>query len=60
MKLWFDEDLSHTLVQVAGEFGLQATCNRDRALLGRKDPQLAATVTAEDFVFVTDNRADLG
>ncbi len=22
MKLWFDEDLSHTLVQVAGEFGL--------------------------------------
>lgn len=50
MRLWFDEDLSHSLVQVACEFGLQAACNRDRGLLGHKDPQLAPTVTAEDFV----------
>ena len=30
----------------------------DRGLLGRNDPPLATAVTAEDFVFVTDNRTD--
>lgn len=58
MKLWFDEDLSHTLVQVAAEFDLHATCNRDRGMLGSKDPLLAATAIGEEYVFVTDNRVD--
>lgn len=52
MKLWFDEDLSHTLVQVAEEFGIHATCNRDRGMLGSKDPLLAATAVGEEYVFV--------
>ena len=58
MKLWFDEDLSVTLPQIAQEFGFQATCNRDRNFLGRKDPKITPTVTSEDCVFVTDNRTD--
>lgn len=58
MKLWFDEDLSVTLPKIAQEFGFEATCNRDRDFLGRKDPEIARTVTDESYVFVTDNRAD--
>lgn len=58
MRLWFDEDLTHTLVQVAEELGLVATCNRDRGMLGCTDHALAAAVTKEDFVLVTDNRKD--
>lgn len=58
MKLWFDEDLSPTLVQVANKLGFGATCNRDRAVLGAKDPQLRALVQRESYVFVTDNASD--
>jgi predicted nuclease of predicted toxin-antitoxin system len=42
VKLWFDEDLSPTLVRVANEHGVEATCNRDRGALGHKDAQLRA------------------
>jgi predicted nuclease of predicted toxin-antitoxin system len=58
VRLWFDEDLSPTLVQVAHELGLEATCNRDRGALGAKDPQLRRLVQEQGFVFVTDNAAD--
>jgi predicted nuclease of predicted toxin-antitoxin system len=58
VRLWFDEDLSPTLVQVAQERGFEATCNRDRAVLGINDPQLRQTAQREDFVLVTDNASD--
>jgi hypothetical protein len=40
VKLWFDEDLSPTLVQVANGLGFEATCNLDRGMLGASDPEL--------------------
>ena len=58
MKLWFDEDLSPTLVQVAQESGFEATCNRDRGVLGISDPQLRAIVQGDQYVFVTNNGSD--
>lgn len=58
MKLWFDEDLSPTLVQVAHEHGLAATCNRDRGVLGHKDAQLRPLVQSQGYVLVTDNASD--
>jgi hypothetical protein len=58
VKLWFDEDLSPTLVQVANAGGFEATCNRDRGLLGASDAQLRVVVQREGFVLVTDNAAD--
>jgi predicted nuclease of predicted toxin-antitoxin system len=58
VRLWFDEDLSPTLVQVAEEHGFEATCNRDRGMLGSKDHELRRVVQAESFVLVTDNAAD--
>ena len=58
MRFWFDEDLSPTLVQVAQEHGFEATCNRDRRMLGAKDHELRRVVQAEDFVLATDNATD--
>ena len=58
MKLWFDEDLSPTLVQVANEHGFEATCNRDRGKLGITDAELRTLAQAEGFVLVTDNASD--
>lgn len=58
MKLWFDEDLSPTLVKVANDLGFEATCNRDRGLLGTKDADLRRIAQAEGYVFATDNASD--
>lgn len=58
MKLWFDESLSPTLVQLANERGLEATCCRDRGVLGLKDGQLRRLVRRDGYVLVTDNAAD--
>jgi predicted nuclease of predicted toxin-antitoxin system len=58
VKLWFDEDLSPTLVKTANERGLAATCNRDRGVLGHKDRQLRQLVQGEGYVLVTDNASD--
>ena len=58
MRLWFDEDLSPTLVKLARELGFDATCNRDRGMLGSTDRELRRAVQAEGFVLVTDNLAD--
>lgn len=58
MKLWFDEDLSPRLVQVANQHGLEATCNRDRGVLGITDLGLCELAQRGDFVLVTDNGTD--
>jgi predicted nuclease of predicted toxin-antitoxin system len=58
VRLWVDEDLSPTLVQVARQYGLEATCNRDRGALGYKDAQLRSLVQTEGYVLVTDNASD--
>jgi predicted nuclease of predicted toxin-antitoxin system len=42
MKLWFDDDLSPTLVALANSLGFQATCNRDRRLLNATDREVLA------------------
>jgi predicted nuclease of predicted toxin-antitoxin system len=59
VRLWFDEDLSPTLVQVAHEHGLEATCNRDRGVLGHTDVLLRQLVQSQGYVLVTDNASDL-
>lgn len=58
MKLWFDEDLSPTLVQIANALGFEATCNRDRGALGISDSELRARVELDGYVLVTDNASD--
>ena len=58
MKLWFDEDLSPTLVALANSLGLLATCNRDRGLLNATDRELRAVAQREGWVIVTDNGRD--
>lgn len=58
MKLWIDEDLSPSLVDVAHRHGLDATCNRDRALLGRSDAEVLRHCIDEDRTLVTNNLGD--
>jgi predicted nuclease of predicted toxin-antitoxin system len=58
MKLWIDEDLSPSLVDVAHRHGLDATCNRDRALLGRSDTEVLRHCIDEDRTLVTNNLGD--
>jgi predicted nuclease of predicted toxin-antitoxin system len=58
MKLWVDEDLSPSLVDVAHRHGLDATCNRDRALLGRSDIDVRQRCIDEDRTLVTNNYGD--
>ncbi len=43
---------------MVNERGFEATCNRDRAVLGHKDAQLRPVVQGEGHVFVTDNASD--
>lgn len=58
MKLWVDEDLSPSLVDVAHRTGLDATCNRDRGLLGRSDAEVLQHCMDEDRTLVTNNYGD--
>lgn len=58
MKLWIDEDLSPSLVDVAHRHGLDATCSRDRALLGRSDTEVLRHCIDEDRTLVTNNLGD--
>lgn len=58
MKLWIDEDLSPSLVEVAHRHGLDATCNRDRALLGRSDTEVLRHCIDEHRTLVTNNLGD--
>jgi predicted nuclease of predicted toxin-antitoxin system len=56
VRLWFDEDLSPTLVGVTHELGFDATCNRDRGVLGISDAPLGRP--ARGVRLVTDNASD--
>jgi predicted nuclease of predicted toxin-antitoxin system len=58
MKLWIDEDLSPSLVEVAHTRGLDATCNRDRSLLGHSDADVLRHCVDEDRTLVTNNLGD--
>ncbi len=58
MRLWIDEDLSPSLVDVAHRHGLDATCNRDRALLGGSDSEVMRRCIVEDRTLVTNNYGD--
>lgn len=58
MKLWIDEDLSPSLVEVAHRHGLDAACNRDRGLLGGSDAEIMRRCMDEDRTLVTNNFGD--
>jgi predicted nuclease of predicted toxin-antitoxin system len=58
MKLWIDEDLSPSLVDVAHAHGLDATCNRDRGVLGSSDREVLRRSIEEDRTLVTNNLGD--
>ncbi len=58
MRLWIDEDLSPSLVDVAHAHGLDATCNRDRGLLGSSDRDVLRRCIDEDRTLVTNNLGD--
>jgi predicted nuclease of predicted toxin-antitoxin system len=58
MKLWIDEDLSPSPVDVAHRHGLDATCNRDRSLLGRSDTEVLRHCVNEDRTLITNNLGD--
>ncbi len=60
MKLWVDEDLSPSLVDVAHANGFDATCNRDRELLGGSDLEVLRRCIDEDRTLVTNNLGDFG
>ena len=57
-RLFIDECLSPELVEAAIAAGFDATCSRDRGLLGLKDWDLVAVVIEEDFTLVTNNAKD--
>jgi hypothetical protein len=57
VRLWIDECLSPTLVDVARR-RYEATCNEFRGLLHAKDPVLYVPVSAEEWVFVTNDESD--
>jgi predicted nuclease of predicted toxin-antitoxin system len=58
MRLWIDEDLSPSLVNVAHRHGLDATCNRYRALLGGFDTEVMQRCMEEDRTLITNNYGD--
>ena len=58
MKLWADACVTPTLENVAHARGYEATSNRQRGLLTALDPELYATVLAEDWTFITNNEID--
>jgi len=57
-RLLIDECLSPELVSVARAAGYEATCSRDRGLLGLYDWDLVKFVVSEDFTLVTSNAKD--
>ncbi|MYN30652.1 hypothetical protein GTP69_30045 [Duganella sp. CY42W] len=57
-RLFLDECLSPSLVGMAIDAGFEATCSRDRGLLGAKDRQLMTSIINNDYTFVTRNARD--
>lgn len=58
MKLWADACVTPRLEGVAHARGYEATSNRTRNMLSAPDGELYEVVTAEDWVFITNNEAD--
>jgi predicted nuclease of predicted toxin-antitoxin system len=58
MRLWIDEDLSPSLVDVAHAGGIDATCNRNRRFLGGSDVEVLRRCLDEDRTLVTNNLGD--
>lgn len=58
MRFFVDEDLSPTLVQECHQAGYDATCSRDRGMLGASDRKVAELCMEEDRVLVTNNADD--
>jgi predicted nuclease of predicted toxin-antitoxin system len=57
VKLWIDEDLSPSLVEVC-HAGYHATSVRDRDKLSTKDHALAQILLNEGWILVTNNAGD--
>lgn len=58
VRLFLDENLSPRLVSVGHDRGYDATCARDRNLLGATDATILAFCVREDRVCVTNNGDD--
>jgi predicted nuclease of predicted toxin-antitoxin system len=58
VRLFIDENLSPRLVAIGHEHGYDATCARDRDLLGAPDRSVLAFCVQEDRVCVTNNADD--
>jgi predicted nuclease of predicted toxin-antitoxin system len=57
MRFFIDEDLSPALVLPCREAGYEATCSRDRGMLGMSDREVAALCLEEERVLVPTTRA---
>jgi predicted nuclease of predicted toxin-antitoxin system len=58
MRFFIDEDLSPVLVRDCHQAGYDATCCRDRGMLGATDREVAQLCMDEDRVLVTNNADD--
>jgi predicted nuclease of predicted toxin-antitoxin system len=58
MRFFIDEDLSPALVAECHRAGYDATCGRDRAMLGASDRAVAELCMDEDRILVTNNASD--
>lgn len=58
MKLWADACVTPQLEGVAHSRGYEATSNRSRGVLTLPDSELYPAVTAEEWVFITNNERD--
>ena len=58
MRFFIDEDLSPALVGPCRDAGYEATCSRDRDMLGMSDREVAALCLEEERVLVSNNAGD--
>jgi predicted nuclease of predicted toxin-antitoxin system len=58
LRFFVDEDVSPILVRDLHAGGHDATCSRDRAMLGRSDREVLSLCLVEDRVLVTANEGD--
>jgi hypothetical protein len=57
-KFFIDECLTPELVGMAQDAGFEATCSRNRGMLGLKDWELIRVVVDQDYTLVTHNSHD--
>lgn len=58
MRFFVDEELSPALVAECHRAGYDATCGRDRGILGANDRAVAELCMDEDRILVTNNASD--